>query len=351
MARKKKQPDPSKMKASVDTRVAARRLDGHEQYLALLRQARRLRLNIGYNDELSDIINKGQSELDSFKQQAKGIISRRRRPTGIKKQVPDKCFVFIDECGTHSISSKDTFKAFIMAAVITYQSDYIKLNEQFKRWKSLKFGSRYVFIHEPDVRQGRGLFYCDKNVDKRKRLVNSLNERLSSFEYSAVVCVVNRTEYFAKYGSAGMDPSLPQNIYLMVLDFLMERVVLSLERQFNGAKATVYAEARGPLEDALLQYEYVRLHIDGTSFISPSWFRHQLAPAITFKTKKDNVTGLQIADLIARPCGEKVLNPSVDPDRWQECKSKLCPETETAHSVLGMKIIPWDEKYADLCKS
>ena len=36
MARSKKPPDPLKMKASVDTRVAVRRLDGHEQYLALL---------------------------------------------------------------------------------------------------------------------------------------------------------------------------------------------------------------------------------------------------------------------------------------------------------------------------
>jgi len=351
MARKRKSPDTLKMKASVDIRIAARRLDGHEQYLALLRQARRLQLNIGAPDNLSDIISKGQSELNNFKKQAKGTISRRRRPTKTGAATTDRCYIFIDECGTYSISSKDAFKAFVIAAVIVYEKDYSKVNEQFKRWKGSKLGSRNVFIHEPDVRQGRGSFFCNRNTSVRQQLVSSLHKRLSSLNYSAVACVVHRPEYLAKYGSTSMDPSLPKNLYLMVLDFLMERIVMILEKQFNGAKASVYAEARGPLEDALLQYEYVRLQIDGTSFISPSWFRYQLSPAITFKTKKDNITGLQIADLIARPCGEKVLNPSSNPERWQECKDKLCKEIETAHSMLGMKIIPWDDKYADVCKS
>ena len=124
-----------------------------------------------------------------------------------------------------------------------------------------------------------------------------------------------------------------------------------LESQFNCASAHIIAEARGSREDALLQYEYVRLLLDGTSYISPSWFRQQLTPAIEFRTKEDNCSGLQIADLLARPCGEKIINNLSTPDRWPEFREKLCLGQETAHSILGLKIVPWHERYIDIWKS
>jgi hypothetical protein len=81
----------------------------------------------------------------------------------------------------------------------------------------------------------------------------------------------------------------------------MERLVMVLDSKYNGARAHVVAEARGPKEDAFIQYEYVRLLLDGTSYIKESWFRQRLTASITFKTKKDNCTGLELADLLARP--------------------------------------------------
>jgi hypothetical protein len=86
--------------------------------------------------------------------------------------------------------------------------------------------------------------------------------------------------------------------------------------------------------------------------IAASWFRHQLCPGIDFRLKSENNTGLQLADLLARPCGEKVLHPASNPPRWQEFRQKLCThEGETAHSILGLKILPWDESYKNLWKS
>ena len=111
------------------------------------------------------------------------------------------------------------------------------------------------------------------------------------------------------------DKSLPAHIYSMTLDFLMERLVMVLDNKYNGARAHIVAEGHGPLEDALLQYEYVRLLLDGTSYISPSWFRQRLASSIIFQTKKDNCTGLELADLLARPCAKKIINPKSTPAR------------------------------------
>jgi hypothetical protein len=245
----------------------------------------------------------------------------------------------------------DEFEAFVMAAVIVPDEDYPKLDKKFKRWKHENLGSAKKFIHEPQIRRGIGPFYFKGDNAKRSIVIQSLQQLVAKLEFAAVVCVINRPEYVAQVGLGSLDKSLPTHPYLMTLDFLMERLVMILDRQFNGARAYVIAEARGPHEDALLQYEYVRLQLDGTSYISPSWFRQQLAPAIEFKSKKDNCTGLQLVDLLARPCGEKILAPSTTPARWSEFREKICLGQETAHSILGLKVVPWHERYIDIWKS
>ena len=137
----------------------------------------------------------------------------------------------------------------------------------------------------------------------------------------------------------------------MSLDFLAERLAIILDQQFDGARAQIVAEARGPAEDALIQHEFARLHLDGTSYVGPSYFRQQFCPGIQFEKKTANIMGLQLADLLARACGDKVVNPATEPARWPEFRDKLCGGIETKHSILGLKIMPWRAEYSALWKS
>lgn len=348
----RRESSPEELAASRDTRIAARRLDQHEQYLALLRQAQRIRLNIHAPDTLADIIASGQSELQGLRALAGGRIAPRRRPHRTSNDPANKCRIFIDECGSHFLAEDSEFGAFVLAAVIVPDIDHPRLDQQWKQWKSNRLGSADKIIHEPNIRRCTGPFYkFKKHSAERTAVFESLREVLTELDFAAIACVVNREEYVAQVGLSSLDSSLPSHPYLMALDFLMERLVMVLDKQFGGAQGHVVAEARGPLEDALLQYEFVRLQLDGTSYISAAWFRQQLEPGIEFKTKKDNCTGLQLADLLARPCGEKVCAPSSTPTHWPEFRTKLCQGQETAHSVLGLKVVPWDECYTDLWKS
>jgi len=172
---------------------------------------------------------------------------------------------------------------------------------------------------------------------------------IKELDFTAVVCVVRRDAYLASYGAGALDESLPAHLYLMSLDFVLERLALALDTEFGGGRARVIAESRGPKEDALLQYEFARLLLQGTSYISPSWFRQQFHPGITFEGKGGAFSsGLQLADLLARPSAEKVVNPESEPERWPEFRLKLCPGRETKNSVLGLKIVPWDESFAGI---
>jgi hypothetical protein len=230
--------------------------------------------------------------------------------------------------------------------VIVRHADEQVVNARWKGWKHANLGSDAV-VHEPDIRRGRVPFQGSQG----EAAVATLPAILGELDFAALAVVVRRAEYVATFGTGPLDASLPDHVYLMALDFLMERVVLVLDKQFGGARAVVVAESRGPKEDALLQHEFSRLHLDGTSYISPAWFRQQLDSGIRFHPKTANITGLQLADLLARPVGEKVSNPRSDPPRWAVFRDKLCQGTETKNSITGLKIIPWDEQYKDVWRS
>jgi len=342
---------PDELAASRDARIAGRALEIHERYLALLRLAQRVRSDSGYPDTLKHIIASGHNELAVLQQRAGGRISPRRRPRTLTQGPRATCTIYIDECGAHWVGTKGEFDAFCLAAVIIPDTDCPSIDTQWKNWKAATLGSADKRVHEPDVRKGRGSFYFNGNRAKRVLAKESLRRTIAKLNFAGIVCVLNRPEYLRLHGQQPMDESLPTHAYLMTLHFLTERVVMVLDRQFQGARGRVVAESRGLLEDALLQYEFARLQLDGTSYISSAWFRHQLCPGIDFKGKMDNVTGLQLADLMARPCGEKILDPTFTPHMWPEFRAKLSQHKETLHSILGLKVVPWDERYADIWTS
>jgi hypothetical protein len=239
---------------------------------------------------------------------------------------------------------------FVLAGIVVPQDQYPDLARRWRQWKKATFGSGKVIFHEPDFREGLGPFAGTS--EERARMRQALAKVITELDFAAIACVVHRSEYktwLAGYPSP--DSSLPSHPYLMTLDFLAERLVMVLDGQFKAARAQMVAESRGPKEDALLQLEFARLFIDGTSYVSAGWFRHQLEPGIIFRAKSANMGGLQLADLLARPCGEKVLNPASTPERWPEFRAKLCQGQETKHSILGLKILPWDGRYEGLWKS
>jgi hypothetical protein len=340
--------DPTELEASRDARVAMRRREKMEQYTAVLRRAEQLRSAGGGGESdtsIRDLISKADSELRTLQRRSGGPVFSRRRPK--KRAESGRCTVFLDECGSHELASPDPYPVFALSAVIVPESDYANLDVRWKGWKAEVFGSHEAVVHEPTIRNRLGPF----GGPNGPAVTAKLTQELGDLDFVAMVCAVHRANYVAEYGLGPLDESLPAHVYLMTLDFLLERVVMALDSVFEGARAEVVAESRGPREDALLQYEFARLHLDGTSYIAPGWFRQQLAPGVVFRGKEANVTGLQLADLVARPIADKVADPASTPPRWPEVQTKLCTGRETKHSILGLKVLPWRDEYEDLWKS
>jgi hypothetical protein len=340
-----KKPQSEDLEKSRRARIARQQLEVQDEYVSLLRRAIALRAEAGQTTDVLDVlVDAGQTEQRKLQDLIGSRIFPRRRPTGRHARPEDACFIFLDECGSHSFGS-DAFPAFALAAVIVRESNWPAVNQAWRAWKARALGADSVVVHEPDVRRGDWPF----NGGEREAILASLRGVITELDFAAVVCVVRRDAYLASYGAGALDESLPAHLYLMSLDFVLERLALALDSEFNGGRARVIAESRGPKEDALLQYEFARLLLQGTSYISSSWFRQQFHPGITFEGKGGAfASGLQVADLLARPCAEKVVKPESEPERWAEFRPKLCPGRETKNSVVGLKIVPWDASFAGI---
>jgi hypothetical protein len=344
-----KKPHADDLEQSRDARIARIELERQDEYVALLRRAASLRTEAGQSVDVIDVlIEAGQTEQRKLRERVGARIFPRKRPTGRQASVADSCLVFLDECGSHSLLPAGGFPVFCLVGVIVRESHWEDVDRRWRQWKATNLGSENAIVHEPEIRRGDRPF----GGLGRAALLESLNAAVASLDFTVIAITIRRAEYGDLVGAGPLDASLPAQLFLMSLDFLFERIVMALDERFNGGRARVVAESRGSREDALLQYEFARLHLEGTSYISSAWFRQELHPGITFEGKGGTyATGLQLADLAARPCAEKIVDPASTPDRWPEIRSKLCPGKETKNSILGLKILPWADEYTNVWRA
>lgn len=98
----------------------------------------------------------------------------------------------------------------------------------------------------------------------------------------------------------------PNHRFLSLTGVLLERFVFFLQRV--NARGDVMAESRGGKEDRRLKDSFHRLWEKGTDYVEPKWFQAALTSRqLKVKLKANNVSGLQLADLIAHPSRNEIL--------------------------------------------
>ena len=87
--------------------------------------------------------------------------------------------------------------------------------------------------------------------------------------------------------------------------------------------------------DNSLEQVFYRLMARGTEAVTAERFKRLDCP-LSFQSKKNNIVGVQIADLCARPCARHILNPA-RPNRAFEISRK---HLYTAGAVSGWRVFP-----------
>lgn len=125
--------------------------------------------------------------------------------------------------------------------------------------------------------------------------------------------------------------------YHYCLAILLERYAMFLEQR--QAQGDVMAESRGGKEDRKLKDSFSRIWKDGTEYVTPERFQKVLtSKQLKVKPKANNISGLQISDIIAHPSRTEILLEN------SRRETQLAPFAKKVVAILEGKYYQYEGK-------
>ncbi len=215
--------------------------------------------------------------------------------------VQEKYHLYIDECGDHCLATYDrNFPIFTLCGILIPVKKINKLKLLIDDLKKEFWNSTDVILHSRDIRKCEKHFSILFDNDIKQRFYARVNEILALTDvYVIVCCSVLKQDCINKHG-------VNADVYGTALKYVVQRSIFCVDDlNENGGKINIIVERRGAREDAALLKYFNGLLVKGMHYISPDRLSEHMGK-FGFSNKKENVFGLQIADLIAcmiRACG------------------------------------------------
>jgi hypothetical protein len=230
--------------------------------------------------------------------------------------------VFADESGSPVLENPDpTFPLFVLNMVLVRKTAYT--DDIVPRLQRLKFesvGHDQLILHERDIRRQQNDFaFLQVGAAIREAFIVGVNTIVADAEFEIIAGVIDKVRLVARYA----DPWSP---YELALHFCLEKLLarlLALGQQ--GLTVHVLFEGRGKREDRELELHFRRIVGNEVQWGNLRSDFTKLRWEPIFIDKKSNSSGLQLADLMARPIGLKVLRPTQENRAFEILRSKFAP--------------------------
>lgn len=214
--------------------------------------------------------------------------------------------IYIDESGNSDLESSDNPNhRFLSLTGIIIELEYVK-DIVYKEMESLKrkyFNSHPdepVILHRKDMINKRYAFKILKNKNIENDFNKELLNKLNKWDYKIITVLIDKKEHRNTYKQWKYDP------YHYCLAVLLERYVFFLED--NNLIGDVMVESRGGKDDKRLKKSFSKIYNEGTDYIDKYRFEKKLtSKQLKAKPKNANISGLQLADLIAHPSKKDIL--------------------------------------------
>jgi hypothetical protein len=236
--------------------------------------------------------------------------------------------IYVDESGDHGLVSIDQqYPIFVLVFCIFKKQDYLATVQKVQQFKFHHFGHDMVILHESDIRRDRGDFKMLKSKERKNVFINDITNIIEDETFTVISAIIDKNRLKQKYTHAN-------NPYHIALSFCIERAYLFLKENNNSNKTThIIFEQRGKNEDDELELEFRR--VCGGS----NYFNEMLPFEFVKADKKSNSTGLQFADLLARPIGLSKLKPNQDNRAFKVVKKKFRSHNGCTDGY-GLKVFP-----------
>lgn len=220
--------------------------------------------------------------------------------------------MYVDEVGNADLrSSDDPNHRFLSLTGVVIELEHVEcdVHPQMEALKAEFFGSHPddpVILHRKDLVNRRGPFASMRDPAVNAAFDRKLIGLMQAWDYTVISVCLDKKAHREKYTVWQYDP------YHYCLAVLLERYVYFLNRR--GAHGDVIAESRAGKEDRRLKESFARLWDKGSDFVDVGQVRGALTSRqLKVKQKSNNIAGLQLADLVAHPSRNEILNESGHP--------------------------------------
>ena len=223
--------------------------------------------------------------------------------------------LFLDESGDHNLRVIDpSYPMFVLGGVIV-DKEYADgpLTEAFGDFKHRMLGRTDIVLHTADIVRTRNGFEALKDNEFRAHFYTELNALMQELRYLVVACVIHKLTYPCLY-----EPYQP-DLYHLSFDALVEMFRHDIGDVRNGGM--IVAEKRQPALDQELQRHWLDLQISGNRYVKGDVIRSRIQ-ALDLRGKKENIAGLQLADLVVSPVGRRAMGKP-DKSDWNIVEQKL----------------------------
>lgn len=210
-----------------------------------------------------------------------------------------KYIVYVDESGDHGMQTLDAnYPLFALAFCIFHKEHYgNRVVPAIEAFKFKYFGHDQIVLHEHEIRKEKGPFRIFPTRQAKTEFLEDLTTIVEESNFILASCVIDK-QRLGGHQDAELNPYhiALGHCVMSLYDFLREKG----EEDYL---THVVVEQRGDKEDRELELEFRRI-CDGNN---PRGI--PLPFEILFADKKAMSSGLQLADLVARPIGLHVLRP------------------------------------------
>ncbi len=231
--------------------------------------------------------------------------------------------VFIDESGDHNldiVKLDNQYNVFVLGAVCFEEESYKAFDRNFLDLKRKFFAVEDFIIHTAEItrtRKARSEHIIKfKSPEFRHSFYSEVNELILQTEFKVIACVVRKVELLDKYGEHAQDP------YLFSFENVLNRVLFEAEKT---DLIKIYPEKRGHPEDVKLNLAWLRTQALGTKFFRGVEVSNRVSD-FRLCSKKENLSGLQLSDLIVSPIGRHIIGKEYRPGNevsYSSIKSKI----------------------------
>jgi len=164
----------------------------------------------------------------------------------------------------------------------------------------------------------------------KREFYQELDDIFVSSDYTIICSAIRKDNYIKRHGK------LSDDVYEVALSFIIERSIFRLDDFGNCTSLDIIIERRGKKEDKKLDEHFQRIRARGTAYVDSSRIE-KIKTTCHFRSKTDDINGLQLADLVAYPCARYVI----DKDRANPAFDVVRPKIYSkADKLYGLKVYP-----------